>query len=164
MYFTNLPICLGVLVVTNVHALNFQHPRATDVATDKYDLIGFSPMPTTAPSPQDLKARANRIFQPRQNPTTNTCGYLEGDESEPYTCGFGSACIWNTAYDYFGCCSVDAGGDPIVTDCPGVANPYTSCYPYSEATNCIGACFTENRVWYAIFPTLSALVILTTVK
>lgn len=149
MYTTIAFVNIALFLVCQVNAIQFLAPRATDVATDNYDLIGFSPKPTTAPSPHDLRARVNRLLQPRAF-TTNTCGYFNGDESNPYTCGIGSACVWNTASDYFGCCSVDGNGNFILSDCPGVANPYTSCYDYTDATDCIGACFTENRVWYVL--------------
>lgn len=146
MYSTSVIIGVSAIFASQIHAIEFLAPRATSVAADKYDLVGFSPKPTSAPSPLELKARAYNLFHPRAV-TTNTCGYFNADENDPYTCGANSACLWNTKYDYFGCCSVDGNGGFFLSSCQAIANPYTSCYPYSGAAGCIGSCYTENRVW-----------------
>ena len=84
-------------------------------------------------------------MQPRD--LTNTCAYLDGELNTPYNCGIGSACLYNTASYYFGCCTVDGSGDFLLSDCPGDADPYTSCYEYTNANYCTGDCYDENRVW-----------------
>ncbi|KAK3898359.1 hypothetical protein C8A05DRAFT_38055 [Staphylotrichum tortipilum] len=89
------------------------------------------PLPTPAPVVRDLgtmeltprivtaRPHARNLIQKRD---TNTCGYLDGDESSSYVCKAPEAqCLSNSAAGAVGCC--------LTTDC----NIYTACLPYASS-------------------------------
>lgn len=140
-------IGVSALMTSHVLAVRARSPLATDLASDNYDSVGFSPVPTTAPPPHALKARYNRLLQPRAQLPIGTCGYIDGSQNDPYSCSSGSACSLNAASRYFGCCSADTKGNFYTSACPSVAKPYTSCYPSKQASNCAGTCTNHNLIW-----------------
>jgi len=127
-------------------AIDLPAPRVTDITKDGHPALGFSPATTQAPSFQDLRRHIKRQLEPRQA-MSQTCGYEDADQDYAITCGIGQACAYNNDDHYFGCCPYDSDGEFIVSECPQVNNPYTSCVPYTDAATCTGYCFNSNRVW-----------------
>lgn len=133
-----------LLAITTSLAIEFPGPAATGLANEQPDGTGFTPKPT---SPAELKARYLdwNALQRRQTIGRITYGYLEGSSEYPFTCDVGNAMTTNG--NYWGCCSTDGNGLFKVPGCAAVADPFTSCIPYTSAANCLGDCFSYNRVW-----------------
>ena len=138
-----------VLLVLSLilRALSLAHPgpKPTDAASNAPNSVGWTPKPTTVPfanTPLELRRRQN--YAP-----INTCGWIDGNFADPYFCADGYACSANFAAAYFGCCETDSAGSFLSADCAYIATPYTGCYDFTSASFCTGACYTENRVWYA---------------
>jgi hypothetical protein len=110
--------------------------------TPKVGLFDFAhkPLITAAPTRHKVDLRL------RQVPIA-TCGYFDGAQSDPYTCGSGQGCLTNDNGHYFGCCVTDISGNPISASCTQIYTPYQSCYDYNQADYCTGTCYTYNRVW-----------------
>lgn len=103
--------------------------------------LARAPLPTAkAQLPRNVFARQARV---------NTCGYLDGDGAQPFTCDSGQDCVSNTDLSLFGCCATNMAGSPIPSSCPALVS-YTSCVDYISAAYCTGSCFESNRVWYVL--------------
>lgn len=135
---------IASLLTSTAAAVKFEGPQPTDHIANGQSKIELSPMPTAEPLYSGLRVRD---LSRRQRLPADTCGYIEGDESAPFTCSISSACAFNTYSSYFGCCMTSAGGDYVTSDCPQIATAFTSCVDYVSAYQCVGDCYSSNRVW-----------------
>ena len=146
MHSRTLFLLCTALLALRVLSLAHPGPTATDIASDYPDNIGWTPKPTSAPF---LSSRHElRDVQKRQASLATTCGWFDGNAADPFYCYHGYACSTNLAGAYFGCCETDSAGSFLSDQCGYVATPYTGCYDYTKASACVGACATENLVWY----------------
>lgn len=85
-------------------------------------MIGMSPAPTPAPR----RRYSGNVFERQEvfSEGPATCGYNTEDVYDPVTCDSGSTCLFNTASEWFGCCSNEAA----------CATIYTWCVPGSEVS------------------------------
>lgn len=145
---TFLSLGVAALIATPAFALVHLGPRATDTFADAPDATGWTPKPTPAPllsgSLSELK---NRKRQDTVQALSETCGWYSADPSEPFSCDPGNACAFNTQNSYFGCCSTDASGYFISSDCAYIATPSAGCYDYTQASLCTGQCYYSNMIW-----------------
>jgi len=148
MHSYALILISAFLAATPILALKSPAPKQTDTSTDGPDRLGWTPKPTSPARLSDLKFNKNRR---QADSVTTICGYYNGNVNLPYSCDPGNACAYNTVDNYFGCCLTDAGGVLDSSDCAYIATPYTGCYDYTVASNCVGDCYLENRVWWVSF-------------
>jgi hypothetical protein len=145
---TFLSLGFAALSLTPTLALVHLGPRATDTLADAPDATGWTPKPTPAPllsgSVSELK---NKKRQDTLLALSETCGWYSADPTEPFSCNAGNACAFNTANSYFGCCSTDASGYFVSSDCDYIATPPAGCYDYTSAAECTGQCYDSNIIW-----------------
>jgi len=84
-------------------------------------ITALPPAPTRGPGAAELRRAIDRR---QAGPVT--CGWVSGRANQPFTCGAGSACVFNTKYDVFGCCAGDVSTCSLQTACFGSA--YASIY------------------------------------
>ncbi|XXH00103.1 hypothetical protein Hte_006445 [Hypoxylon texense] len=91
--------------------------RETDIATDSFQ-TGWSPKPTPAPGAQSETGRVLDLLLKRETTSnwtnSETCGWISGVSSSPWTCGDNStcatnenhivACILGTLSDFYSVC------------------------------------------------------------
>lgn len=105
------------------------------------------PLPTPAPVVREVGMMNDltpRIVTARPHPrgllqkrATNTCGYLDGEESQSYVCRATDAvCLSNSDAGAVGCC--------LKTDC----NIYTACLPYRSSAATTTLDMDRTRYWY----------------
>jgi len=123
------------IVVTT--ALVYNAPRQTSAADNIRRDTEWTPKPTTTASPGPL-IHQPRLDRRQLNSDVQTCGWVSYDNGA-LTCSPEYACV-SQAGNYFGCCSTIS--DVVLADCA----TYTSCFDYSLASSCTGACTSVNQV------------------
>lgn len=77
-------------------------PRATPSSLHRFSPDGWTPKPTSSPNlPSNVELLRRQGFE--LDPSF--CGYLEGDSQAPLFCDYDSACLYDTEYNWFGCCT-----------------------------------------------------------
>ncbi|KAJ3494188.1 hypothetical protein NLG97_g4243 [Lecanicillium saksenae] len=124
-------IAVAAAAFAAVEARNLARMEAQPTLPAIFALEGFSPAPTTPPSPEHVAARAD---SDGSSPvllynTGNTCGYVSGVSSAPYYCfNKGDYCALSTSASGFmgviACCGVSKCN--FRTNCVGYADIYTS--------------------------------------
>ncbi|KAB8303728.1 hypothetical protein EYC80_005111 [Monilinia laxa] len=118
--------------MSSAKALPWTPAIETSTASDRAPVQGgWSPKPTAAPN-EPLQAL--EILK-RQKSGTNTCGYFNGVESEPYTCAGAGYCAHNS-YSAIGCCTGDLDSCDIFTACVDYSLYSAVCFQAGSLTGC----------------------------
>ncbi|KAL2190430.1 hypothetical protein L209DRAFT_677214 [Thermothelomyces heterothallicus CBS 203.75] len=134
----------SILQLTDAHAVQ-RLPRKTPepTITVPYRALNVAPWPLHATPPPGGDTFANRRRQ--LDDTFNTvCGYINGDQNLPATCGQGSHCVVDTDHNVVGCCpngapSCTAG---VFTGCvDGNSGPQTEVNPYIYSCTGSDVCY-----------------------
>ncbi|KAM3539030.1 hypothetical protein ARSEF1564_008047 [Beauveria bassiana] len=91
-------IVVAATALAAVEARNLARMEAQPTVPAIFALDGFSPAPTTPPSPEHVAARAESASPVLYYNTQNTCGYVSGISSAPYYCvNKGDYCALSTS-------------------------------------------------------------------
>lgn len=106
-------------------ALGSPYPTPT-TSIPNANLIGWTPKPTREPQV---------LLKPlRRNANDALCGYVQGFADYPISCAHGS-CQYNTALNWFGCCSAGSSGDDDKDE--KSCNMATRCVESASVSSCL---------------------------